>query len=209
MDSMRKMSMIGVGILAGGKSRRMGTDKGLVKLDGVALIERIARQVTSIAPEIFVVTNRIDEYKQFGYPVVADAFPGIGPLGGLYTALEHDQHDYTLILSCDMPFVNLDLLLYMKDIIGRYDAVVPRLSSDAHPEPLRAIYHKRCMAHMLESIESGMRKAISFYRNIDVRHVERNEIEMVDPGLTSFFNANTQEDLLRALDYVESYPLMD
>ena len=75
MDSMRKMGMIGVGILAGGKSRRMGTDKGLVKLDGVALIERIARQVTNIASEIFVITNRIDEYKQFGYPVVADQEP--------------------------------------------------------------------------------------------------------------------------------------
>ena len=209
MNSTRKMSMIGVGILAGGKSRRMGMDKGLVKLDGVALIERIARQVTSIAPEIFVITNRIDEYKQFGYPVVADAFPGIGPLGGLYTALEHDQHEHTLILSCDMPFVNQDLLLYMSDIVGKYDAVVPRLSPSAHPEPLRAIYHKNCMEHMLESIESGMRKAISFYRNIDVRYVERDEIESVDPGATSFFNANTQEDLLQARNYVENYPLMD
>jgi molybdopterin-guanine dinucleotide biosynthesis protein A len=209
MNSMRKMSMIGVGILAGGKSLRMGMDKGLVKLDGVALIERIARQVSGIAPEIFVITNRIDEYKQFGYPVVADAFPGIGPLGGLYTALEYDRHDHTLILSCDMPFVNQDLLLYMNDIIGEYDAVVPRLSPDAHPEPLRAIYHKRCMEHMLESIESGMRKAISFYKSINVRYVERDEIETVDPELTSFFNANTKEDLLRAGNYVGNYPLMD
>jgi len=54
-----------------------------------------------------------------------------------------------------------------------------------------------------------MRKAISFYRNIDVRYVERDEIEIVDPGATSFFNANTQEDLLQARNYVENYPLMD
>ena len=203
------MDMLGVAILAGGKSSRMGTDKGLVHLDGVALVERIACQVLDITSNIFVVTNRISEYRKFGYPMVSDVFPDIGPLGGLYTALKYDEHEYTLILSCDMPFVNQALLLYMFDNIEEYDAVVPRLSPNAHPEPLRAIYHKRCREHMLDAIRLGMRKAISFFDKIDVRYIERAEIEAVDPGAGSFFNTNTPEDLLEAGGIAKRYPMTE
>ena len=208
-NNIRNLDMLGVAILAGGKSTRMGTDKGLVHLNGVALIHRIASQILVITPNIFVVTNRLDEYRKFGYPMVADVYPDIGPLGGLYTALNYDKHEYTMVLSCDMPFVNQALLLYMVDIIGEYDAVVPRLSPDAKPEPLRAIYHKRCEKHMLDAITSGMRRAISFFEKIEVRYVERTEIEAIDPGARSFFNANTPEDLLEAGEIAKCYPLIE
>lgn len=208
-NDVANLDMLGVAILAGGKSSRMGTDKGLVHLNGVALIQRIVSQVLVISPNIFVVTNRLDEYRRFGYPMVADVYPDIGPLGGLYTALNYDKHEYTMVLSCDMPFVNQALLLHMVDIIGEYDAVVPRLRPDAKPEPLRAIYHKRCEEHMLNAITSGKRRAISFFDNIDVRYVERTEIEAIDPGIRSFFNANTPEDLLEAGEIAKYYPLIE
>ena len=200
---------LGVAILAGGKSSRMGTDKGLINFNDIPLVERIIRQISHIFPEIFIVTNNIEEYRRLGCPLISDALPGIGPLGGLYTALDYDKHDYTLLLSCDMPFVSQALLLYLMNVVDHYDAVVPRLSEQSHPEPLRAIYSKNCFSIIEKYIEEGGRKVIGFYSGIDIRYVERNEIEGVDPGARSFFNANRPEDLIEAARLTKYYPLKD
>ena len=200
---------LGVAILAGGKSSRMGTDKGLINLKGVPLVERIIRQISHIFPKIFIVTNKIEQYSKFGYPMVSDLLPDIGPLGGLYTALDYDTHDYTLLLSCDMPFVSQGMLLYLMGAVDTYDVVVPRLSKQNHPEPLRAIYSKRCFSIIEKYIEEGGRRVVGFYSGINVRYVERNEIEGVDPGARSFFNANEPADLIEAAHLTKYYPLMN
>ena len=174
----------------------MGTDKGLINLQGVSLVERIIRQISHIFPNIFIVTNNIAEYSKFGYPMVSDLLPDIGPLGGLYTALDHDKHDYTLLLSCDMPLVSQGMLLYLMGAVDAYDVVVPRLSKTSHPEPLRAIYSKRCFSIIEKFIEEGGRRVIGFYSEINVRYVERKEIESVDPGARSFFNANKLTEVI-------------
>ena len=141
--------------------------------------------------------------------MVSDLLPDTGPLGGLYTALDYDKHDYTLLLSCDMPFVSQRVLLYLMDAVGTYDVVVPRLSKQTHPEPLRAIYSKRCFSIIEKYIEEGGRRVIGFYSSINVRYVERNEIESVDPGARSFFNANKPADLIEAARLIKYYPLMN
>ena len=200
---------IGVAILAGGKSSRMGTDKGLVLLEGLPLIERITRQISHLFANIFIVTNKPEEYSQFGYPMVSDLVKDVGPLGGIYTALDYDTHDYTLILSCDMPFVSQGILLYLLKAAEKHQAVVPRMDKFSHPEPLRAVYRSDCQIEIYKYLQTGGRKVVGFYEAIDVRYVERGEIEKIDPGAESFFNANTPQDLVKAARLTKYYPLKE
>ena len=97
-------------ILAGGKSSRMGTDKGLVLMNEIPMIERVIKTVKKAGlSEIIIVSNNT-EYKQFGLPVFPDVIPDKGPLGGIYTGLLKSSTVKNLILSCDVPFINETVL---------------------------------------------------------------------------------------------------
>ena len=96
---------IEVFILAGGKSRRMGTDKGLVKFKGNPMISHIIEILDKLNLKTSIVSSN-EEYLKFGKPVYKDVIPNKGPLGGLYTALEYSQAPMVLLLACDMPSIN-------------------------------------------------------------------------------------------------------
>lgn len=102
--------MIGKGdievfILAGGESRRMGTDKGLVNFKGMPMILHILKLLDKLHLKTSIVSGN-QEYLKFGKPVYKDVIPNKGPLGGLYTALEYSQAPMVLLLACDMPSIN-------------------------------------------------------------------------------------------------------
>ena len=96
-----------------------------------------------------------------------------------------------------MPFLNTGLLQFMVDLASDFDVVVPRL--DGRPEPLHAIYSKRC----LEPIEGRLKrqdlKITLFFEEVRVAYVDEEDIDLFDPDRLSFFNVNTQEDLDKAL----------
>lgn len=96
---------IEVFILAGGKSKRMGTDKGLVKFKGNPMISHIIEILDKLNLKTSIVSSN-EEYLKFGKPVYKDVIPNKGPLGGLYTALEYSQAPMVLLLACDMPSIN-------------------------------------------------------------------------------------------------------
>lgn len=96
-------------ILAGGKSSRMGSDKGLVEIAGNAMIRYILDSLSSLDYGIKIVAHNTD-YVQFGLPVIHDRIPDKGPLGGLFTALTTTTSERVLLLSCDMPFITLKTL---------------------------------------------------------------------------------------------------
>ena len=96
---------IEVFVLAGGKSKRMGTDKGLVKFKGNPLISHIIEILDKLNLKTSIVSSN-EEYLKFGKPVYKDVISNKGPLGGLYTALEYSQAPMVLLLACDMPSIN-------------------------------------------------------------------------------------------------------
>ena len=198
---------VSIAILAGGASSRMGQDKGLLPLLGIPLVERVLLQVHGLAEKVMLVTNQPDEYRRFGIPMRADVRPGMGPLGGVYSALLHATHDCTLVLSCDMPFVSRPLLEHMLALGPGWDAVVPRLEGTRRVEPLRAVYSKSCIEPIATALAAGRRRMISFFEDVNVRYVEIDEIEPFDPGAGTFFNINTPADLSVAQDLAAAYPL--
>ncbi len=201
-------------VLAGGDSRRMGTDKAFLEMPGGGtIIETILSKLARLSEEIILVTKRTQRYEPLGVKLVADIYPGKGSLGGIYTGLRAMSHSHGLVVACDMPFLKLPLLRYMLVMAPEYDVVVPRAvpwgglkgfkegeetAKEHLLQPLHAVYSKVCLEPMRDLLESGDLRIISFYPRVRVRYVEEGEIDIFDPEHLSFFNINTPADLRRA-----------
>lgn len=187
-------------ILAGGASRRMGRDKAFLEFEGRPLIARVADQVRLVGREVIVAGGAepgAARYAPFADRCVADVYPGVGTLGGIHAGLRVARHELALVVACDMPFLNPDLLAWFVDAAGGWDLVV--LKHDQGVEPLHAVYRKTCLPAIEATILSGERCAFAFYDQIRVRFVHPAEIAHLDPDLRSFRNLNTPQDWHAAL----------
>src|SRR5208282_6089559 len=119
-------------ILAGGESSRMGRDKALLVIGGAPLVGRTAALVALLTgpPTIIGAPER---YESFGYRVIGDDAPGLGPLGGIATALRDSRESWNLIVGCDLPFLTNEWLAYLIDraLRSQADAVVPQSAAGA------------------------------------------------------------------------------
>jgi molybdopterin-guanine dinucleotide biosynthesis protein A len=212
MEGSERLYPMSAVVLAGGDSRRMGTDKAFLKMPGgEPLIEAILSKLAPLSDEIILVANRTQGYERLGVELVADIYPGKGSLGGIYTGLWAMSHSHGLVVACDMPFLKPSLLRYMLVMAPEYDVVVPQAvpwgglkapkeetAKEHLLHPLHAVYSKSCLEPMKDLLESGDLRIISFYPQVRVRYVEEGEIDIFDPKHLSFFNINTPADLRRA-----------
>jgi len=212
MEGSERLYPMSAVVLAGGDSRRMGTDKAFLKMPGgEPLIEAILSKLAPLSDEIILVANRTQGYERLGVELVADIYPGKGSLGGIYTGLWAMSHSHGLVVACDMPFLKPSLLRYMLVMAPEYDVVVPRAvpwgglkapkeetAREHLLHPFHAVYSKSCLEPMKDLLESGDLRIISFYPQVRVRYVEEGEIDIFDPEHLSFFNINTPADLRRA-----------
>jgi molybdopterin-guanine dinucleotide biosynthesis protein A len=129
--------------------------------------------------------------------VVVDISPGKGSLGGIFSGLSAMEGEWGLTVACDMPFINLQLFSYMLDLRQGFDAVVPVING--LPEPMHALYFRRCLTPIGHQIRCGNLKISGIFNGVKVRFVLEEEIDKMDPEHFSFFNINTQRDLERAL----------
>jgi molybdenum cofactor guanylyltransferase len=208
-------------ILAGGASRRMGRDKAWIPLHGRTIIERVLDRLRRVCGEVILVTNDPGAHRKLGARVVGDIFPGKGSLGGIYSGLITAEHERSIVVACDMPFLNPDLLDYMVSIAADFDVVIPSVSSfrqaqDSHSDkarhssavlptarendlhPLHAVYSKECLGPIHASLLGGDLRMIGFHPDVRVRVVTGGEVERWDPDHLSMFNVNTPEDLALA-----------
>jgi molybdenum cofactor guanylyltransferase len=203
-DRQRSLGLISAAILAGGQSRRMGTDKALLSLSpgGPAVLQTVLEAARTVSGDVFVVAPTRPAYLELGCPLVPERSPGVGPLGGVEAALRAARHDRCLVLACDLPLLAPALLGWLAACQTDRAAVVP-LSREpgaagaTRPQPLVAVYHPSCLPHVTALLDSGERRMSALLDRIEVRYVEPEELEMVDPGLRSFLNLNTPEDLAR------------
>ena len=158
-------------ILAGGESRRMGRDKGLVSLNGKPLIQHILDKVRSVTNEAMIITNQ-SGYKKFGVPTYSDLVQNKGPLGGIYTGLHYSKTEYNLVLSCDIPLVPVSFLKKLAQYRGsdQDQAYVPVYNEQY--QPLCAVYTKACISQMKLSIKDGNLSMRNFLQTISTRFIE-------------------------------------
>ncbi len=195
-------------VLAGGKNLRLGRNKAFEIIKEKSIIDRIFERLESISDHIIVVTS----WSQFDIPinnkaeVAADIYPDKGPLGGIYTGLITSTTKVNIIVACDMPFLNTELLQYMIEILEGCDVVVPRLENGMI-EPLHAVYSKSCLSRIDERLAANKLSIHGFLDDVSVRYLEEEECRKIDPCLTSFFNINYQTDLDKAYKIAEEYDI--
>lgn len=136
---MTKKNITGI-ILAGGKSSRMGSDKGIVELNKKKFIEHILDAVLPNVNEVIIIANN-DNYNYLGYKVIKDIIKDCGPLGGIYTGLMNSKTENNIVVSCDIPFISSDLIKYIIENTNNADISVPVYKGNI--EPLCAVYTKR------------------------------------------------------------------
>jgi molybdopterin-guanine dinucleotide biosynthesis protein A len=180
-------------VLAGGQSSRLGTDKSFVNVNGQSLIEQIVAKLARLSDDVTIVTNSPEKYDHLEAKLVGDVYPGKGALGGIYSGLRAATNAYSLVVACDMPFLDLNLLRYMILLARGHDVVIPRIGGLS--EPLHAIYSKSCLEPIDRLLARGGLKIIDFFSEVRVRYVEEDEVDIFDPQHLSFFNVNAPNDL--------------
>jgi molybdopterin-guanine dinucleotide biosynthesis protein A len=189
-------------ILAGGQSRRMGYDKAALLIDGEPLLRRSARLMREAVSELAIIGPAERAALVPDTPVIPDSWPHCGPLGGIATALQSPlSGEAVLVVACDMPFLNPDLLRHLITLVAEADAVVVRLDSQAHP--LHALYQRRCLSTIEAQLTTGDLRVQRFLTHITVRYVEAPELDQFDPTHLSNFNCNTLEEWQQALRLLE------
>jgi molybdopterin-guanine dinucleotide biosynthesis protein A len=183
-------------ILAGGRGKRLGQDKAMLDFGGQPLVQYVSARLSPLSNDQVVVLRHEQTLEMSGVRLVTDVLPQAGVLAGITAGLEAARYDWSLVVACDMPFLNLNLLRYMIAQTAGYDVVVPRL--EVGMEPLHALYHKRCLPALWQALERDERRVISFYETLRVRYIETPEVDRFDPLHRSFYNINTLEELEQA-----------
>ena len=181
------MEVTGI-ILAGGKSSRMGTDKGLIPFNGVPMIQHLINELEDLKIPIVIISNNTD-YEQFGFPVIEDLVKEKGPVAGIYTALTNSSTEYNIVLSCDAPFVKKEVLnMLMEKAIGQ-DVVISSYNGKQHP--LIAVYAKTATIAFKTSLDKDqlrLQEVNQLLKTCIVDFTDKMEASM-------FANINTQEEL--------------
>jgi len=167
--------------------------------------------LSQVSGSILIVTSQ-EQFASFSTTrcrgnVIADLYPGKAALGGICTGLASANTTYSVVVGCDMPFLDSDLLQYQIALAVDFDVVVLRI--DGKVEPLHAVYSKSCLPS-IEQLLCGKTLAIAqLFNMVKTRYVDEEEVRRYDPECLSVFNVNTSEDLEMAKVLVGQVELCD
>ena len=187
-------------ILAGGGATRFGgRPKGLEIVGGRRILDRLVEVLGgALGTPPLLVANAPDARDWCpDLRVVPDARPGLGALGGLYTAVVEAPAPVVCV-AWDMPFVTPALVRRLADGLAQADAVLPRSDGQRGAEPLCAAYGPACREAIAASLDAGDLRAVAFHTRIRVDILPLTEVARCGDPAALFFNVNTADDLARA-----------
>ena len=205
-EDIKNLSLTAI-ILAGGKSSRVGLNKSKdqIRFAGRLLIDWVISKLTSLdnlKEENIIIVGPKEKYPRFKR-VVQDIFPQKGPLGGIFSGLKASNSQYNLVVACDMPFLEVKLLKYMREEIDSNDIIIPRYNR-GYIEPLCAIYSKKCLEVMEKNIQSGILSVRKIFPYLKIKYIEEEEVKKFDPKFYSFFNVNFKSDFKKAEEFIRN-----
>ena len=175
-------------ILAGGKSSRMGTEKGLILYKNKRFVEHIIEAMNPLVDNIIIISNN-KAYKSFGFRCYEDLIKNTGPLAGIYTGLRYSKTENNLIVSCDVPLINTVILQKLTDQKNDTSEVI-QLQCQGENMPLIALYKKCCEMIFLKELVKNQRKVQKALKKCNVKTI------IIDETLKKVAtNINTQKDL--------------
>ncbi len=179
-------------ILAGGDSRRIGKDKGMLPIKGQPIIKHILEQLRPYFTKILISSNDSSRYDFPGVEVVADRTAGCGPLMGIASALRVSASELNFVIACDIPEVDMELVRMMVRQGRDFDAVVP-VTGPSRYEPVFAVYNKGLLGAMEATLASGNNRIMEAVKHASVKYVDLM-------GGGKFGNINTAEDYRQFLE---------
>ncbi len=202
MTSKNKFPCTGV-ILSGGLATRYdGTEKALLRVGGVRILDRLYKIYSALFDEIILVTNCPQKFLEWDLLIVSDLFPIRSALTGIHAGLFYMTNPFAFISACDTPFLKKEMV---EAVIGKLedqiDIVIPETSAGL--EPLCAAYSKRCLEAAQNHLEQEKLKVIKAFRKSRTKTISEKALRKIDPELQSFFNVNTPDDLHLAEEMIK------
>jgi molybdopterin-guanine dinucleotide biosynthesis protein A len=193
------MTCTGVILAGGGASRFGGAPKGLERVGGRRIIDRVAGALREVTDELLLVANADGAERWLpGVRVVRDVRTGAGALGGLHSALTHAATPI-LLVAWDMPFVPASLLGELRrlgDAHAAPDAVLPESDGSRRGvEPLCAWYAPTCLAAVEQTLDAGDLRVVGFHPLVRVERMPLERVSAFGDPARLFSNVNTPADL--------------
>ncbi|NMX23410.1 molybdenum cofactor guanylyltransferase [Dissulfurirhabdus thermomarina] len=183
-------------LLAGGRSRRFGSDKALAPWGSGRVIDAVAAALKAACPEVVLVTNRPEAFRDLGLRCVPDRHPGAGPLAGLQAALAAARHPRVFLAACDMPLIDPGIIRWLTGLPTWAPVVIPWL--ERGPEPLHAVYHRSLLPLVGGRLAAGRRSLRELVEMVPHRRVRPEEFPADPTRLQAVLgNANTPAELER------------
>lgn len=180
-------------VLSGGKSSRMGSDKGLKLFKGKPLVEYAIEALEPYCDNILLSTNNPEKYTKYHLPKIVDEIKSIGPMGGIYSCLKKSSSEINIFLSCDMPFVDSKLIKFLlENIEADIDALVP-VHDGNKVEPLCAYYNLGLLSSLEMFVETKNYKLMDFLDSINAKKLRMED--WIAYNHLYFNNFNTPEDI--------------
>jgi len=168
-------------VMAGGRSSRMGTDKSMLQINDVPMIEHICEQLRGTFDQILISADDAEKFAYFGFEVIPDKVPGQGPLMGIASALQVSDNEFNFVVACDIPYINLSFVRRMLAEAKEVDIVVPnkRRATNHEPrvEPLFAVYRKSALPAINEMLASEGRKISDVFSRCRIKYIELDDAE--------------------------------
>jgi molybdopterin-guanine dinucleotide biosynthesis protein A len=183
------MSLTGV-ILCGGKSLRMGEDKGLIQYKNKHLVEYPLAVIKEIASEIFLSTSN-KEYEVFGYPLVSDMVDGLGPIGGIYSSMKRLNKPNYFFISCDIPNVSVSLAKKIMEHTLDYEIVVYKTTAQ-RIQPLFGYYSLRVFDKIKKQVNSKNYKMTDLLGIANTYYIQAPNQQS---NIELFYNVNSRKDV--------------
>lgn len=180
-------------ILAGGKSSRMGSDKGFLLLNQKAFVQYSIDALSPLVSEIIIVSDH-SAYDTFGYKRVNDITKNAGPVAGIISGLEATQTTYNIILSCDIPLINTKILNQLITAATPNTSII-QLESHGKRMPLIALYNKQVLPIFKEQLQNNERRL-----RMVVNACGYKTITLSDKDTVSTKNVNTQTEFKEVKD---------
>ena len=178
-------------ILAGGKSSRMGSDKGLMSVCGKPMISHVIEQLEALQIPIIIIANN-PAYSQFNYPVFEDLMKDKGPVGGIYTGLFKSSTEKNLIVSCDVPNVDSKLFEHLISFSENHVVTISEYEGKRHP--LVGVYRKKALDVFKENLHKNQLKLSYICEDLFCKVLDFSKHKNLE-NKPYFSNINTPEEI--------------
>ena len=185
-------------VLAGGQSKRMGRDKAFLPFKNKTFLRNILERLDEFCSRFLIVVNKEfslyeDQVKDLKSNVVfiKDINPYDGPLNGIVSAFSYLKSEKVLIVTCDTPVINTNLLKDLSKQLTGYDAVIPEI--DGKIQPLNTFYTRNAVEKAVDLYNHGKKSLMAWLDNLNYKTINKEYIEKYDKELLTYKSINTPE----------------